>query len=152
MYQLELRERRQQLHPQLWQNIYQPGDMILWNPKENAHSFRSTKLASKLLGPYVVIQQLANDISCRHMHSNTEHVLHSSRVSPFIGSDVSARKVSLLDSEEYVVESITAHHGSWKRLSSMEFLVKWSGYPHDESTWKSSETGFKMQEIVAIVI
>ena len=86
--------------------------MILWNPKEHVKSFRSTKLAPKLLGPYVVIKQIVNDIPCRHMHSNTEHVLHSSRVSPFIGSDVSAKKISFLDTEEYVVESITAHRGS----------------------------------------
>ena len=135
-YQLDLRERRQQLHPQCLQNIYQPGDMILWNPKEHVNSFRSTKLAPKLLGPYVVIKQIANNISCRHLHSNTEHVLHSSRVSPFIGSDVLAKKISLLDTEEYVVESITAHRGSWKRLSSMEFLVNWCGYTPDDSTWE----------------
>jgi Chromo (CHRromatin Organisation MOdifier) domain len=135
-YQLELRERRQQLHPERLQNIYQPGDMIFWNPKEHAKSFRSTKLAPKLLGPYVVIKQLANDISCRHMHSNTDHVFHSSRVSPYIGSDVSAKKISMLDTEEYVVESITAHRGSWKRLSSMEFLVNWSGYTAADSTWE----------------
>jgi hypothetical protein len=135
-YQLELREHRQQLHPERLQNIYQPGDMIFWNPKENANSFRSTKLAPKLLGPYVVIKQITNDITCRHMHSNTEHVFHSSRVSPYIGSEVSAKKISMLDTEEYVVESITAHRGSWKRLTSMEFLVNWCGYTPDDSTWE----------------
>lgn len=135
-YQLELRERRQKLHPQRLQNIYQPGDMIFWNPKENANSFLSTLLAPKLLGPYVEIKQITNDITCRNMHSNTDHVFHSSSVSPFIGSEVSAKKISLLDTEEYVVESITAHRGSCKHLTSMEFLVNWCGYTPDDSTWE----------------
>ena len=35
-------------------NHYQPGDLILWNPCEHAHSIRTSKLAPKLLGPYVL--------------------------------------------------------------------------------------------------
>lgn len=135
-YQLELRASRQQLHPAHMQNIYQPGDYILWNPKEHSQSFRSSKLAPKLLGPYAVISQDSNDITCRHLQSNTEHVLHSSRVSPYVGSDVSAKQISLLDNEEYVVESISSHRGSWKRRLLMEFLVNWRGCPPDESTWE----------------
>ena len=57
-------------------------------------------------------------------------------MSPYIGSEVSAKKISMLDTEEYVVESITAHRGSWKRLSSMEFLVNWCGYTAEDSTWE----------------
>ena len=135
-YQLELRANRQKLHPECIQNSYQPGDYILWNPREHSKSFRSSKLAPKLLGPYVVINQVINDITCRHLQSNIEHVFHSSRVSPFVGSEVSAKKISLLDTEEYIVESISAHRGSWKRLSSMEFLVNWHGYSSSESTWE----------------
>ena len=115
---------------------YQPGDFILWNPQEHPKSFRSTKLAPKLLGPYVVIHQKTNDITCQHLQSHTEHVFHSSRVSPYIGSEVSAKNISLLDAEEYVVESITNHRGTWKHLSMMEFLVNWRGYAPEDSTWE----------------
>ena len=135
-YQLELRGNRQKLHPEYLQNKYQPGDFILWNPQEHPKSFRSTKLAPKLLGPYVVIHQKTNDITYQHLQSHTEHVFHSSRVSPYIGSEVSAKNISLLDAEEYVVESITNHRGTWKHLSMMEFLVNWRGYAPEDSTWE----------------
>lgn len=57
-------------------------------------------------------------------------------MSPFIGSEVSAKNISLLDAEEYVVENITDHRGTWKRLSTMEFLVNWRGYAPEDSTWE----------------
>ena len=49
-------------------NLYEPGDLILWNPREHVNSFRSSKLAPKLLGPYSVISSGCNDIICTHCH------------------------------------------------------------------------------------
>ena len=46
------------------------------------------------------------------------------------------KNIGLIDSEEYVVELISSHRGSWIRLSDMEFLVQWSGHPPEESTWE----------------
>ena len=46
------------------ENTYQPGDLVLWNPREHAHSFRTTKLAPKLLGLYMVQHQTRNEIHC----------------------------------------------------------------------------------------
>ena len=58
-FQQSLRTRR--LRNQIT-NLYQPGDLILWNPREHVNSSRSSKLAPKLLGPYSVISQERNDI------------------------------------------------------------------------------------------
>ena len=63
-------------------------------------------------------------------------MFHASCISPYIGTHTSAADASLLDSEEYIVESITAHRGSWKSLTSLEFLVHWLGYPTEDDTWE----------------
>lgn len=133
-YQLELRHNRQKAHPISFQNCYQPGDLVLWNPKEHSKSFRSSKLAPKLLGPYKVVQQETNDVTCIHLHSQKQHKFHSSRLSPYVGTDSAANDTSLLDTEEYIVDHISDHRGSWKGLTSMTFLVHWLGY--DEATWE----------------
>ena len=135
-YQLELRQKRQSTTPQTQQNTYQPGDYILWNPKENQNSFRSSKLSPTLLGPYTVTKQEGNKISCYHNQLHTQHIFHSDRVTPFIGSTTIANKIGLLDKEEYVVEKIKSHRGTWNKLKSIELLVRWQGYTADSDSWE----------------
>ena len=133
-YQLSLREKRQK--DTTIRNTFQQNDLILWNPREHENSFRSSKLAPKLLGPYIVQDQLGNDITCRHLRMNTNHVFHSSRVTPYIGNINDAEDLALLDKDEYVIEAIISHRGNWNHLKSMQFMVKWSGYSTAENTWE----------------
>ena len=135
-YQLELRQKRQAPTPQSQQNTYQPGDFILWNPKETKNSFRSSKLSPNLLGPYTVTQQEGNNISCYHNQLNTQHKFHSDRVTPFIGSTTIAHDIGMLDKDEYVVDKIVSHRGAWNRLKSIELLVRWHGYTSDSDSWE----------------
>ena len=121
-------------------NIYQPGDLILWNPRENVNSFRSSKLAPKLLGPYSVISQERNDIICTHCHLQTQHTFHSDRVSPFLGTPTDAAKLGLLDKDEYVVSAVLQHRGNLKRLKTVEVLVSWLGYDAESNTWEPWHT------------
>ena len=123
-YQLELRRKRQAPTPQHLQNTHQPGDFILWNPKETKNSFRASKLSPSLLGPYTVTKQEGNYISCYHNQLDTQHIFHSDRVTPLIGSKTVAYDMGLLDKEEYIVEKIISHRGAWNRLKSIELLVR----------------------------
>jgi Chromo (CHRromatin Organisation MOdifier) domain len=133
-FQASLRNSRRKTTPQ--QNQYKPGDLILWNPKENVFSFRSSKLAPKLLGPYIVISQHKNDIECQHPVLHTKHFLHSSRVTPYFGTPDSAKTVALLDHDEFVVEDILQHKGQWNKIKDMTFLVRWSGYDSSHDSWE----------------
>ena len=118
------------------QNVYSPGDLILWNPRENVFSFRSSKLAPKLLGPYKVISQSKNDIKCVHPVLHTEHILHSSRVTPFYGTPESGHSVALLDNDEFIVDEILQHRGQWNRIRDMTFLVRWANYDSSHDSWE----------------
>jgi hypothetical protein len=133
-FQATLRRKRHATTPS--QNQFAPGDVILWNPRENPFSFRSTKLAPKLLGPYRVISQHKNDISCEHVVLHTHHTLHSSRVAPFYGTLQSENTVALLDNDEFIVEDILSHRGDWKQIKNMAFLVHWAGYDSSHDSWE----------------
>lgn len=135
-FQAELRSARQYPTPPTTQNQFQPGDLILWNPREHPQSFRSTKLAPKLLGPYVVLSQSKNDISCEHTVTKKQYTFHADRVTPFIGSQQTAERVGLLDREEYIVDSIITHRGSFSRLRHLEFLVRWHGCTSSSDSWE----------------
>ena len=137
-YQESIRKARQSLSSVT--NSYQKGDLVLWNPKEHPHSFRSSKLAPKLLGPYEVLSQSKNDVLCVHPIAQTSHLLHSSRLTPFIGSVEAAKDLGLLDKEEYIVEQIITHRGKPPRLKTLQFLVRWAGYDSTSDTWESWTT------------
>ena len=70
------------------------------------------------------------------MTLNTRHVLHSSRVHPFFGTLNDAKRVSMVDKEEFLVEEIITHRGDIKRKTSLEFLVRWQGYSEKDNTWE----------------
>jgi hypothetical protein len=133
-YQIDLRNKR--ITESELQNKYQPGDLILFNPKENPYALRESKMSPKFLGPYQVISQHRNDITCKHVTLNTRHVLHSSRVHPFFGTYDDAKRISMVDREEFLVEEILAHRGNDKRKTSLEFLVKWQGYSDENNSWE----------------
>ena len=136
-FQLSLRAKRQAQTPHNHQNLYQDGDFVLWNPKEHTHSFRSSKLAPKLLGPYVVHSQLRNDVSCTHCLLQTQHIFHCDRLTPFFGTPSSAKKLGLLDNNEYYIDFIVSHNGSLNHRRTLKFQVRWVGYDSSDDTWES---------------
>ena len=135
-YQKSLRLKRQSLTPPTFQNTFQPGNYILWNPLENSLSFRSTKLSPRMLGPYKVLRQTKNDITCQHVITNIVHKLQANRVSSFIGSAAQAYTTALLDRDEYIVDSIVTHRGDSKKVSTLEFLVRWHNYSSGHDAWE----------------
>ena len=133
-YQMQLRSKRTSNSVQ--QNIFQHGDLILWNPREQPTSLRSTKLAPKLLGPYSVISQHKNDVTCEHVITFQKMIFHADRITPFIGSLYDARQTALLDRDEYIIREILAHRGTFQYKRHLQFLVNWEGYTHTSDTWE----------------
>ena len=136
-YQCALRTQRQSATPSSHQNAYQPGDLVLWNPKEHPHAFRTSKLAPKLLGPYKVLSQTNNDVTCLHCNHHTQHVLHTNRLTPYFGDSTTAHIIGLTDKEEFIINHIVDHRGSFKPPKTLQFPVNWSGYSPTSNTWES---------------
>ena len=63
-------------------------------------------------GPYKVVAQVDNDISCIHVGLDTPHTLHAGDVKLFVGSMEQAQRVARFDGEQHVVTSVKGHRGS----------------------------------------
>ena len=81
-------------------------------------------------------KQIGNNVTCQHTQLESQHVLHTDRLTPYIGTEQSAKHIGLLDQEEFIVESIVNHRGNWSNLKSIELLVRWQGYTSESDSWE----------------
>jgi hypothetical protein len=104
--------------PEEKQNQFCPGDFILFKPKTVA-----SKLTCQYPGPYEVVAQYKNDITCRHCTQGKVSVLHVENVKLFIGNREQALAAAQLDFDQYVIQSIIAYKGSIDKRSGMSFKI-----------------------------
>ena len=102
---------------------YNPGDTVLFNPREQPSDHLPTKLSPTYTGPYTVERQVQNDVACTHVNLNTQHVFHVSRLKPFIGSPEEALDIARLDQNQVFVKSINYFGGNPHIRRSMSFNV-----------------------------
>ncbi len=107
---------------------YESGDLLLWNRRENPGDMLPSKLSPPFLGPYRVVKQHKNDITCVHVVSNDVSVLHMDRVKPFFGSDKEAYEIAKLDKDQFDIMSINYFTGNPNMRSSLLFNVTFEGY------------------------
>ncbi len=79
-FQLDLVKRRMEEANVGEPNCYQPGDFITLKLR----GLRPAKLAPRYKGPYQVISQHKNDITCKHLAMGNVDVLDAERVQLFI--------------------------------------------------------------------
>jgi hypothetical protein len=101
-----------------FQNIYQPGDRVLWNAEE-----RVPKLSGMYKGPFEVVSQDHNDVKCRHLCSHVIKALHVDRLKIFHGTKEEAEELARLDQEQHLVQSITGFVGNPVKRKTCEFEV-----------------------------
>jgi hypothetical protein len=99
------------------QNIYQPGDLVLRDvgrPKES-------KLSPNYAGPYQVVSQTKNDVTCKHIVLHFIEKFHVTTLGMFHGTPEEAHRMALLDKNQHVVRYIDAHRGEPTHRTGMEF-------------------------------
>lgn len=127
-YQAELISKRLQTTTTEQQNMYQEGDYVLVKMDADGNRL-PTKLSPRYFGPYRVIQQYKNDVTCVHLTRHKEIVVHVERVKPFYGTDQAAHEAALRDYDEYDVIGINAYSGDPMKRSTLQFRVTYaSGY------------------------
>jgi hypothetical protein len=102
---------------------YEPGDLILFNPREQPGDHLQHKLDPDWLGPYEVISQVKNDITCKHIVLRSIHTFHTTRVKPFFGSRDEAYRCAKLDHNQFFIRSIDHYTGNARVRTSLTFTV-----------------------------
>jgi ribosomal protein L21E len=104
------------------QNQFQPGDLVLFQLDPSKP--RPTKLTPKYSGPYEVLSQYKNDVTCKHLVMGNIKEFHITKLKMYHGDKESAFQLALLDHDQYVVDSILAYRGDPKTRTTMQFEVK----------------------------
>ena len=95
------------------QNQYQTGDFVLFKLDPTQHL--PSKLHSKCAGPYEVLHQYKNDVSCRDLIDGSVKVFHVERLKIFVGTLDLARRFAQVDKDQYTVNTILA----WRQPTHM---------------------------------
>jgi hypothetical protein len=116
--------------------MYQQGDFVLFDSQK-----KKSKLSLLLSGPYEVIQQLKNDVECRHLVMGNIVVLHVERLQLFRGSREDAVRMARIDADQMTILSITGYQGDPRKRSTLTFEtvfadgdVLWLPWSQDIST------------------
>ena len=122
-FQDEIKEKRSTKYPV---PSYVTGDFVLWNPREHPNAHLDSKLSPPWKGPYEVISQDRNDVSCEHVVNRTRHVFHVDRIKPFFGSRQDAEQIARADDDQHIVSQVLGYSGNPHVRRSMTFHVQFT--------------------------
>jgi hypothetical protein len=120
-FQQELVTKRLAASPPEQQNMFQPGDLVLFQLDPSKP--RPTKLSPAYLGPYRVIGQIKNDVRCRHMVTEVVKIFHVERLKLYTGKEEDAYEAAKVDYDQYLVSHINGYRGDPLKRSTLEFEV-----------------------------
>ena len=99
------------------------ADLVLLDVLEGPKDRLPTKLSPPFLGPYQVIEQVVNDVHCRHVVLRTKHAYHVERFKPFFGSMEDAILLAKIDKNQVSIVSINYAMGNPFLRSKMRFNI-----------------------------
>ncbi len=108
--------------------------------------YQATKLAPKRYGPFEIIREISPVAYQLHLPIawNIHNVFHASLLSPYRetgahGPNYSRPPPDLIEGEEeYEVEKVINHRYT-SRARTLQYLVKWIGYPEADNTWEPAD-------------
>jgi hypothetical protein len=108
------------------------------------------KLKTKNRGPYRVINIVGSEYTVVDLLNGKEFSTHISNLRPFNydSHKTDPKDVAMHDAEEFEVESILSHRGDKTRRSTMEFLVRWTGYGPEEDKWLPYENVRDTEQLI----
>src|SRR6266566_155597 len=122
---------------------YKKGEQV-WLEATNLNlRHQKTKLAPKRYGPFTIKEEVS-PVAYRldlPLAWNIHNVFHASLLSPYHethqhGPNYSRPSPDLINGkEEYVVEKVINHRGHG-RSRTLQYLIKWEGYPESDNTWE----------------
>ena len=118
--------------------------------------YQATKLAPKRYSPFKIekeISPVAYQL-CLPNGWNIHDVFHASLLSPYCemtahGPNYSRPPPDLIEGEEeYEVEKVVNHRHSG-RSRTLQYLIKWKGYPEADNTWEPADQVHALELIKA---
>lgn len=110
-----------------------PGTPVLIKPLA-----RRDKLARRMFGPRVVLEQTNNIVSVRDLLDNSVHRYYVDRLKPYDASATAdLTQLAAGDTDEYVVETVLGHEfrpPSSRSARNLYLHIKWAGY--EDTTWE----------------
>lgn len=100
---------------------FQPGDLVLF--QRNPSEMLPSKLSPKFIGPYSVLEQHKNDVKCQHVVMGSVQVFHVSRLKLFLGTFDEAKKVAMIDHDQFQIDRFIAYRGEPLVRTTVEFEV-----------------------------
>ncbi len=108
--------------------------------------YQATKLAPKRYGPFEITKEISPVAYQLRLPTawNIHNVFHASLLSPYRetnahGPNYSRPPPDLIEGEEeYKVEKVINHRHT-SRARTLQYLVKWIGYPEADNTWEPAD-------------
>ncbi len=108
--------------------------------------YQATKLAPKCYGPFEITKEISPVAYqlCLPAAWNIHNIFHASLLSPYHemnthGPNYSRPPPDLIKGEEeYEVERIINHRCTG-RARTLQYLIKWIGYPEADNTWEPAD-------------
>ncbi len=108
--------------------------------------YQATKLAPKRYGPFEITREVSPVAYQLRLPIawNIHNVFHASLLSPYRetnahGPNYSRPSPDLIEGEEeYEVEKVINHRYT-SRTRTLQYLVKWKGYPEADNTWEPAD-------------
>ena len=96
------------------------------------------KLLPRHRGPYQVRGRKQSIYFIEDLVLGKQIKTHVHNLRPFLFSpdQVNPVEVAQQNEQEFMVRDIIAHRGDHHRRSSMEFLVRWTGYDASSNSWE----------------
>ena len=113
---------------------FEIGSFVLVERRDGLPS----RLDTLWLGPMRILEHKNSEYTLLNLITTKEKVYHAQHMRKFIFNPVNTdpTDVARRDYVEFFVQEILKHRGKPTRSSSMEFLVKWTGYEDSYNTWE----------------
>src|SRR5260370_26811640 len=108
--------------------------------------YQATKLAPKRYGPFEIVREVSPMAYQLRLPVawNIHDVFHASLLSPYRETDTHGPNYSrpspdlIEGEEEYEVEKVINHRHTG-RARTLQYLIKWKGYPEADNTWEPAD-------------
>jgi RNase H-like domain found in reverse transcriptase/Integrase zinc binding domain/Chromo (CHRromatin Organisation MOdifier) domain len=127
-------------------NRWTIGQMVWLKGRNLPLPYGTAKLAPRHHGPFK-ITKIISPVAVRlklPIQWNIHPVFHTSLITaytetPSHGPNFTQPPPDLIDGEaEYEVEQIRSHR-TWGQCKSLQYLIKWKGYPESDNTWEDAD-------------